>query len=204
MRLTPCRAPCGDSDYREAVKCYRQALRIDPDNLNILRDASLLQIQMRDHRGFMESRRRLLTLKSNLKTNWIGFAVAHHLNQNYDMVMHVLKMYEGTLAADKSKKPTRDYDSNEIALYGCNVLEEAGKLQEALEYLDSKRDKVLDTATYTERRGQLLVRLNRAAEAVPLFKSLIQVRGQRGTPPPPAPPASCPLVATFRRPASPV
>ena len=69
-------------EYKEAVKCYRQALRIDPDNLNILRDASLLQIQMRDHRGFVESRRRLLTLKPTLKVNRIGFAVAHHLNKN--------------------------------------------------------------------------------------------------------------------------
>lgn len=34
-----------DRDYREAIKCYRNALRIDPENIQILRDLSLLQAQ---------------------------------------------------------------------------------------------------------------------------------------------------------------
>ncbi|KAL0441577.1 UNVERIFIED_CONTAM: N-terminal acetyltransferase A complex auxiliary subunit NAA15 [Sesamum radiatum] len=33
-----------DREYREAIKCYRNALKIDPDNIEILRDLSLLQI----------------------------------------------------------------------------------------------------------------------------------------------------------------
>ena len=35
----------GDRDYKEAIKCYRQALRIDEGNLQILRDLSFLQVQ---------------------------------------------------------------------------------------------------------------------------------------------------------------
>jgi hypothetical protein len=34
-------------NYGEAIKCYLNALRIDEDNLQILRDLSLLQIQVR-------------------------------------------------------------------------------------------------------------------------------------------------------------
>lgn len=33
-----------DREYREAIKCYRNALRIDPENIEILRDLSLLQV----------------------------------------------------------------------------------------------------------------------------------------------------------------
>lgn len=33
-----------DREYREAIKCYRNALRIDSDNIEILRDLSLLQV----------------------------------------------------------------------------------------------------------------------------------------------------------------
>lgn len=33
-----------DRDYREAIKCYRNALRLDKDNMQILRDLSLLQV----------------------------------------------------------------------------------------------------------------------------------------------------------------
>jgi N-alpha-acetyltransferase 15/16, NatA auxiliary subunit len=35
-----------DSNYKEAVKCYLNALRIDPENQNILRDLAWLQIQV--------------------------------------------------------------------------------------------------------------------------------------------------------------
>ena len=44
-----------DKKYEEAIKCYRNALRWDRENVQILRDLSLLQIQMRDVEGFRVS-----------------------------------------------------------------------------------------------------------------------------------------------------
>lgn len=41
-----------DKKYDEAIKAYKMALRLDNDNLQILRDLSLLQIQMRDYLGY--------------------------------------------------------------------------------------------------------------------------------------------------------
>lgn len=41
-----------DKKYDEAMKAYKMALRIDNDNLQILRDLSLLQVQMRDIEGY--------------------------------------------------------------------------------------------------------------------------------------------------------
>lgn len=40
----------------------------------------LIQAQMRDFAGLVETRQNLLTLKPNNRMNWIRFAVAHHLN----------------------------------------------------------------------------------------------------------------------------
>ena len=37
-----------DRDYREAIKCYRNALRLDKENAQILRDLSLLQVLLLD------------------------------------------------------------------------------------------------------------------------------------------------------------
>jgi hypothetical protein len=42
------------------------------------------QAQMRDLAGFVETRRQLLTLKPSHRNNWIGFAVAHHMNAEWD------------------------------------------------------------------------------------------------------------------------
>jgi len=142
--------------------------------MNILRDTALLQIQSRDHRGFVETRRRMLTVKSTVQSNWIGFAVGHHLSKNYDMAVNVLKMYESTVATGKkAKENQRTYDNNEIALYGAEVLIEAEKYAEALEFLEERQAKVLDADTYKERRGQLLVRLGRFDEARTMFEELL-------------------------------
>lgn len=43
----------------------------------------ILQAQMRDLTGFVETRQQLLTLKPNHRMNWIGFAVSQHLNSKY-------------------------------------------------------------------------------------------------------------------------
>ena len=40
--------------------------------LQVLRDLALLQVQMRDLPGFLESRQQLLELKPSNKQNWVG------------------------------------------------------------------------------------------------------------------------------------
>lgn len=49
--------------------------------------SSVVQAQMRDLAGFVETRQQLLTLKPNHRMNWIGFAVAHHLNSKYALIL---------------------------------------------------------------------------------------------------------------------
>ena len=41
-----------DKKYDEAMKCYRNALKYEKDNIQILRDLSLVQIQIRDLEGY--------------------------------------------------------------------------------------------------------------------------------------------------------
>jgi tetratricopeptide (TPR) repeat protein len=112
-----------DREYREAIKCYRNALKIDPENIQILRDLSLLQAQMRDLTGFVETRRQLLTLKPSHRNNWIGFAVAHHMNADPSMAVKILEAYEGTLEEDSPPDNER-YEHSEMLLYKvsmCNI-----------------------------------------------------------------------------------
>ena len=47
-------------EYPEAVKCYQQALKIEPDNKQILRDLATLQIQIKDFQGHATTRYKLL------------------------------------------------------------------------------------------------------------------------------------------------
>ncbi|KAL0415289.1 UNVERIFIED_CONTAM: N-terminal acetyltransferase A complex auxiliary subunit NAA15 [Sesamum latifolium] len=206
-----------DREYREAIKCYRNALKIDPDNIEILRDLSLLQImnakdragpqngaetgierqnddhfavvpllicyvvliivlqaQMRDLAGFVETRQQLLTLKPNHRMNWIGFAVAQHLNSNGSKAVDILEAYEGTLEDDYPPDNER-CEHGEMLLYKISLLEECGMVERALEELRKKEPKIVDKLAYKEQEVSLLEKLGRFDEGEELYKKLLSM-----------------------------
>ena len=165
-----------DRNYTEAIKCYKCALRMDKENLQIMRDLALLQvgifhsaqrcchlhcmqlcavcpapqhlmirldvrldahalqIQMRDIPGFVETRHQLLQLKSNAKGNWIGFAVAHHLNGNHALAVQILDSFQNTQGENPEGE---DYELSEMVMYKAMILREGGNPEQALELLQS-------------------------------------------------------------------
>lgn len=163
-----------DREYREAIKCYRNALKIDPDNIEILRDLSLLQAQMRDLAGFVETRQQLLSLKSNHRMNWIGFAVSNHLNSNASKAIDILEAYEGTLEEDYPPDNER-CEHGEMLLYKISLLEECGLLERALEELHNKEFKIVDKLAYKEQEVSLLVKLDRREEGEELYRILLSM-----------------------------
>ncbi|KAJ7962937.1 N-alpha-acetyltransferase 16, NatA auxiliary subunit [Quillaja saponaria] len=163
-----------DREYREAIKCYRNALKIDPDNIEILRDLSLLQAQMRDLTGFVETRQQLLTLKPNHRMNWIGFSVAHHLNSNASKAVEILEAYEGTLEDDYPPDNER-CEHGEMLLYKISLLEECGVFDRALEELHKKETKIVDKLSYKEQEVSLLVKLDHLDEGEQLYRTLLSM-----------------------------
>ncbi|KAF7843310.1 N-terminal acetyltransferase A complex auxiliary subunit NAA15 [Senna tora] len=163
-----------DREYREAIKCYRNALKIDPDNIEILRDLSLLQAQMRDLAGFVETRQQLLTLKPNHRMNWIGFAVSHHLNSNASKAVEILEAYEGTLEDDYPPENER-CEHGEMLLYKVSMLEECGLLERALEELHKKELKIVDKLAYKEQEVSLRVKLGHLEEGEKLYRALLSM-----------------------------
>lgn len=161
-----------DREYREAIKCYRNALKIDPDNIEILRDLSLLQAQMRDLTGFVETRQQLLALKPNHRTNWIGFAVSHHLNSNCLKALEILDAYEGTLEDDYPPDNER-CEHGEMLLYKVSLLEECGLLDRALEEMYKKETRIVDKLAFKEQLVSIVVKLGRLQEGEKLYKSLL-------------------------------
>ncbi|KAI5063900.1 hypothetical protein GOP47_0020570 [Adiantum capillus-veneris] len=166
-----------DREYREAIKCYRNALRIDPENIQILRDLSLLQAQMRDLGGYVETCRTLLTLKPNHRNYWIGFAIAHHLNKDPSKAVDILVAYEGTLEEDYPPDNER-YEHSEMLLYKVSLLEEAGDLDKALEELNNKSSKIVDSLGVKEIQASLFLKLNRMKEAEEAYFMLLDINSE--------------------------
>ena len=83
----------------------------------------LLQIQMRDLPGFLETRQTLLELKSNNKHNWISFALAHHLNGHHEVAAKVLESYAGAGGGCFEWRTDGLYRLSELAqlLWWCSI-----------------------------------------------------------------------------------
>jgi peptide alpha-N-acetyltransferase len=188
-----------DRDYSEAVKCYRSALRFDPENIQILRDLSLLQIHRRDLAGFAETRRKLLQAKPSNRLNWIGCAVAEHLCKSHEFAWTCIDNYEKTF----KEETVPEYENSELFLYKAGIMEEAGKFEEALECLKQHENEIVDKLNMMEIKGRICMFLKRFDEAAEIFRKLIdwnpehhmyilgymanQPRFQRFWPPLPAP-----------------
>ena len=140
------------------------------ENLNILRDAAHLQTQLRIFDGLVETRHTLLKLRPALRQNWIGLAVAYHLNGNLSEAKRVLEIYESTLKVcyasleylpypyvDTKNVPDYDVEHSEVLLYHVRVLEDLGEASEALTMLDinAKSRAIIDRIAIMEFRGMV-------------------------------------------------
>ncbi|KAK9721134.1 hypothetical protein K7432_003662, partial [Basidiobolus ranarum] len=160
-----------DKNYEEALKCYTHALKYDKENLQILRDYSLLHIQMRNYEGFSDATHQLLELRPQNRAFWISLAISYHLSKNYDMALNVLTSYEETL---KGRPKGIDFEHSEMVLYKNMIIEESGDIEKALEHLKEIEEDVADRRSLQEKRAQFYLQLERLEEAEKAYRDLIQ------------------------------
>jgi tetratricopeptide (TPR) repeat protein len=128
-----------------------QSSASEQDQISIIRDLVSLQLQLRYWPDTLEHRIHLLQAHPKLRTNWVGLAVAYHLNKQYDNAIDVLNKFE-EMQVDA---PKRDYDTSELVLYHALVLEEAGRKQEALAYLNARQSLVTDRVGFGDKKGAI-------------------------------------------------
>ncbi|KAI2852168.1 hypothetical protein CBS11350_646 [Aspergillus niger] len=159
-----------DKNYEEAIKAYRFALRIEPDSQPIQRDLALLQMQMRDYQGYIQSRKAMLQARPGFRQNWTALAIAHHLSGDLEEAEKVLTTYEETL---KIPPPTSDMEHSEAVLYKNVIMAEAGKVEQALEHLEKVGHRISDVLAVMEMKADYLLRLDRKAEAEAAYIALL-------------------------------
>lgn len=84
MKSMFCWHTCGTiykqkKDFVEAAKCFQNAQRLEPDNIQLMKDTACLQVQVRDHTNHVASRLAILKQKPNMIQNWLAFMISHHL-----------------------------------------------------------------------------------------------------------------------------
>lgn len=157
-------------NYEEAIKAYKFALKLDPENSQIQRDLAQLQVHMRDYAGYVQSRRQMLQARSNLRQNWTGLAVGMHLNGDLAAAEDVLNRYEESL---KQPPPKTDSEHAEAVLYKNTIIAEQGELERALEHLNGVSKNALDRTSVLEMRANYLLRLGKMGEAEEAYRVLL-------------------------------
>jgi tetratricopeptide (TPR) repeat protein len=157
-------------NYEEAIKAYKFALKIEPNSLNILRDLALLQCQIRDYEGYIESRRKMMQERPQLRQNWTALAIAYHLAGNYAEAENILKTYEETLKQNPAKS---DLEHSEATLYKNMIIAESGDTERALKHLEEVVRNSLDRTSALEMKAQYLLQLERKEEAEKAYRTLL-------------------------------
>lgn len=161
-----------DRNYAEAIKCYRNALRLEKENVQIMRDLCLLQAQCHDWEGFAETRRQLLVLKPSQRNNWIGFAVAQHMAGKHAEALDIVAKYEGTL---ESVPPEgEEYEHSELQMYKSMVLEESGDKAGALKLLQEQEKHIVDKLGLQEATARLKAETGDSEGAVAAYAALVE------------------------------
>ena len=157
-------------NFEEAIKAYKFALKLEPESQQIQRDLALLQVQMRDYQGYIQSRAAMLQARPQLRQNWTALAVAHHLAGDLTQAEKVLTTYEESLKTPPSKT---DFENSEAVMYKNSVIAESGDYQKALDHLNSIAKHNLDRLAVLESRALYLSKLGRKEEAVAAYRALV-------------------------------
>ena len=157
-------------NFDEAIKSYKFALNLEPDSQQIQRDLALLQIQMRDYEGYIQTRRIILQGRMGLRQNWTALAVAQHLAGDLIDAEKTLTGFEGTL---KGPPPKSDIEHSEAVLYKNTIIAEMGDIERALDHLETISKTNLDRTAVMEMRADYLLRLDRKKDAEQAFRALL-------------------------------
>ena len=160
--------------YKEAAKCYVNALRMDKDNGQILRDLSHLQIQIRDLAGFVETRRQMLLLRPAVKANWLCFAVAQFKAGNYSEANDIVNNYLTSTDTKEDKEFVIPYEQGELLLLQNRCLEADKKYDDALAHLNKNERAIPDKLSVRVKRAELMCLLGDHQSARRMWFLLVQ------------------------------
>jgi peptide alpha-N-acetyltransferase len=159
-----------NKNFDEAIKAYKFALKLEPDSHQIQRDLAVLQVQMRDYPGYVQSRFVMLKARPQMRQNWTALAIAYHLEGNLQQAENILSTYEKSVTTTPLRT---DFENSEALLYKNTILAEMGDFERALEHLETDCKACLDRLAVMELRARYLAQLGRKEDAAKAYRALL-------------------------------
>ncbi|KAK3318039.1 NMDA receptor-regulated protein 1-domain-containing protein [Apodospora peruviana] len=159
-----------NKNFDEAIKAYKFALKLEPDSHQIQRDLAILQVQIRDYPGYVQSRFVMLKARPHLRQNWTALAIAYHLEGNLAQAENILSTYEKSMTSTPLKT---DFENSEAVLYKNSIIAERGDIERALEHLETEAKNSLDRLAVMELRARYSAQLGKKTEAAKAYRALL-------------------------------
>ena len=139
------------------MRCYMQAQRHDPENFNVIRDLSYLQLYLRQYHSFLDTARRGMEMRSNQMINWATYAFANYLVHDYDFAFRLME------SCHKIGGPNiKNTERHEILQFQALMLIKQNKNEEALKFvLDNEKLMSYDKTLVNEKVISLAIKLNK-------------------------------------------
>jgi peptide alpha-N-acetyltransferase len=160
-----------DRNYKEAAKCYMNSQRINPNNLNLLRDLGYLQLQLRNYDGYVRTRREILNKKPSLRSNWVAAAMAHYHAKEYATTFDIISK-----GNEMETEGVADAEIGELLVLQMECLAKQGKYEEGLAHIDKVEKQVVHKLTVQQKRAEFLTCMgaSRAEEAKKAWMALLE------------------------------
>ncbi len=126
--------------------------------------------QMRDIPGFIETRKKILDGKPNLKASWVAYAVANFVGGNYKDAFETIKKFG---ESNYKKNPDEVYEESELLLFQNRCLEQEGLYAEAIAHLHSHKAAIVDKLSWNVKHAELLLLSGQFAEAKAEWRTLV-------------------------------
>lgn len=157
----------------EAAKCFQQALKFEPDNIQILRDACNLYLHTREFKLHQDMRRKFLVSKSSILSNYSGFALSCHLMGDYKEAGQAMDSLIVIAEADKNF-PAIEFTN--VCIYKVFLLKESNQNQQIIEFLDKYDSKILNVVYKLKTRAQAYLNLNNFDKAQEICDKLLHLQ----------------------------
>ncbi|KAJ3117118.1 N-alpha-acetyltransferase 16, NatA auxiliary subunit [Nowakowskiella sp. JEL0407] len=161
-------------DYKEAVKCYKMALKFDPGNVGIKRDESLLYCMLQDWNQVSACRKELVQLKPGYKPYWLGLALSLGLENKGELavkVVEALEMMEDEVPPESTLQ--QKFETSELILFKADLLSTYAP-KSATEFLLDNKSKIVDSQKFSEMLARIFFQSGDYYSARKHFETLLK------------------------------
>lgn len=113
----------------------------------MLRDLAQIQAQGGDFEGYLDSRTKLLNIKSDVVGNWVGRGVGEYMVGNFQTSFNIFKSVLEFATDHKDFSPAI---RSEIYTFMARCLNKKGKFTETIEFLEENNKSILEKEKYWE------------------------------------------------------